>query len=82
MPKINVRTRSKNWWDKAPTFKFDFIEAATFEKCFEIYFKEFDNRNKYCNSVEVKIIEESHAKEYKRWFSDVRNYARCGGDMW
>jgi len=58
------------------------IHATTEDELFEEYFRNYDNRFKYCNSVQTRIVEPDMAEKYRVWVSDINNYANNGGDMW
>lgn len=58
------------------------IQAADKDSLFALFFREYHNRYKYCNSVSYVFADPSMRQEYRVWFSDVLNYANNGGDMW
>jgi hypothetical protein len=58
------------------------IQAADKDSLLALFFREYDNRYKYCNSVRYVLADPSMRQEYRVWFSDIRNYADNGGDMW
>jgi len=58
------------------------IEAPTKSDLFGLFFREFDNRFKYCNDLSYSFKDETNKKEYRTWISDINNYASNGGDMW
>ena len=58
------------------------IEAESEDELLALFFREYDNRYKYVNSIGYSFKEEVMQEKYKTWFSDVRNYANNGGDMW
>ena len=58
------------------------IEAPNKDDLFSLFFREFDNRFKYCNDLSFAIKDETTRKEYRTWISKVENYANNGGDMW
>lgn len=58
------------------------IEANTQDELLALFFREYVNRYKYCNTVSYRLEDPALAAAYRVWFSDVRNYAANGGDMW
>ena len=58
------------------------LVAATQDDLFAQYFRECDNRYKYCNNVRHQIEDKDLAAGYRTWLADVRNYANNRGDMW
>jgi len=58
------------------------IEAEDSDKLFALFFREYDNRYKYCNNTNYVLADPSMRQGYREWFSDVHNYANNGGDMW
>ena len=58
------------------------IEAPTKDELFALFFKEHDNRFKYCNDINFRFKDGGLSDEYNVWRSDVNNYAKSGGDMW
>jgi hypothetical protein len=58
------------------------IQAADRDSLFALFFREYANRYKYCNSVSYALDDAEMREGYRVWFSDVRNYADNGGDMW
>lgn len=58
------------------------ISGDTQEELFAMFFREYDNAYKYCNSTSYSFTEQEVRKQYHVWFSDIRNYANNGGDMW
>jgi len=58
------------------------IQAVDKDSLFALFFREYDNRYKYCNSVSYTLDDQAMGEEYRVWFSDIRNYADNGGDMW
>lgn len=69
-----------NSGEKARTIEFS-IEESTRDLCFATFFKEYDNRYKYCNDVHFSLGEEDK-KAFGIWISNISNYANNGGDMW
>jgi hypothetical protein len=82
MDTMTVRKTIRNWWDKEAKIEIHILVADTADDLFRHYFKEYDNRNKYANSVRLQIIDPDMAEAYKNWLMDVNNYANAGGDMW
>jgi hypothetical protein len=75
----------KSQWDKYYSYTEDVeetIEAPTKDDLFGLFFREFDNRFKYCNDLAYSFKGETNKKEYRTWISDINNYAANGGDMW
>ena len=58
------------------------IQADDRASLFALFFREYANRYKYCNSVSYKFDAAALREEYADWLSDVSNYADNGGDMW
>ncbi len=58
------------------------IDADDKDSLFALFFRKYDNAYKYCNSVSYKLADPALREGYLAWFSDVRNYADNGGDMW
>ena len=58
------------------------IEAPDRDSLYALFFREYDNRYKYCNSVSYTLDDAEMRQGYQVWFSDIRNYADNGGDMW
>ena len=58
------------------------IEAVDEDSLLALYFREYQNRYKYCNNVSHDLEDVALQEKYKVWISDVRNYAANGGDMW
>jgi hypothetical protein len=58
------------------------IEAADNDRLFGLFFREYDNRYKYCNHTNYVLADPSMREGYREWFSDIGNYADNGGDMW
>lgn len=59
----------------------EIIKADDKDSLFALFFREYDNRYKYCNSVHYKLFDPSLREEYKDWCSDINNYADNGGDI-
>ena len=57
------------------------IKADDKASLFALFFREYANRYKYCNSVSYKFDAAALREEYADWLSDVSNYADNGGDM-
>jgi hypothetical protein len=60
----------------------EIIKADDKASLFALFFREYANRYKYCNSVSYRLFDPSLREEYAEWLSDIRNYADNGGDMW
>lgn len=58
------------------------ISASTKDELFSLYFREYDNRYKYCNGLCYAIVDEGLKEEFRVWISNIGNYANNGGDMW
>ena len=58
------------------------IQADDNASLFALFFREYDNRYKYCNSLSYKFDAAALREEYADWLSDINNYADNGGDMW
>ena len=58
------------------------IQAADRDALFALFFREYANRYKYCSSVSYTLDDPAMLQGYQAWFSDIRNYADNGGDMW
>ena len=58
------------------------IQGSTADEAFAHYFREFENRFKYCNNIKFAIEDKDQAKAYRAWISDIHNYAANGGDMY
>ena len=58
------------------------IQAPDMDSLYALFFREYDNRYKYCNSVSYSLDDAGMREGYRVWFSDIRNYADNGGDMW
>ena len=58
------------------------IQADDRYSLFALFFREYDNAYKYCNSVSYALSCPSLRQGYLAWLRDVRNYADNGGDMW
>jgi len=57
------------------------IQADDKDSLFALFFREYTNRYKYCNSVSYKLADPDLREEYADWLSDINNYADNGGDM-
>lgn len=60
----------------------EMIQAPDRDALFALFFREYANRYKYCDSVSYTLDDPAMRQGYQAWFSDVRNYADNGGDMW
>lgn len=57
------------------------ISASTKAELFQLFFREYDNRYKYCNDLHYWFASPELQREYKAWRSNISNYANNGGDM-
>lgn len=80
--KVVLVREVKYWWDKEAKVTEHVIEGpdsdAVYAKCFREYF----NREKYANSTHTRFKDSTHKEPYRKWVSDINNYANNGGDMW
>lgn len=80
--KVVLVREVKYWWDKKAKVTEHVIEGpdsdAVYAKCFREYF----NREKYANSTHTRFKDSAHKEPYRKWASDINNYANNGGDMW
>jgi hypothetical protein len=60
----------------------EIIKADDKDSLFALFFRDYDNRYKYHNSISYKLFDPSLREEYADWLSDINNYADNGGDMW
>lgn len=81
-PSLTIRKSSRNWWEKETKITYHDITGDTWEDVFQTYFKEYVNRYKYCNDISFSIINPDIDQKYRKWISDINNYAKSGGDMW
>ena len=58
------------------------IEAENEDALMALYFREYKNRYKYCNSIGFSFEDPELQKRFVTWIKDVRNYMNNGGDMW
>ena len=58
------------------------IQAEDRDALYALFFREYANRYKYCNSISYTLDDPEMDEGYWAWFSDIRNYADNGGDMW
>lgn len=58
------------------------IEAATQDELLALFFREHDNRYKYCSTISYQFADPALTEAYREWRSDVNNYIANGGDMW
>ncbi len=80
--KMTITKTSQNWWESAPKVERIELTGTTESDLFAQYFRDYQNRYKYANSVQVRIDDDAMAQRYRAWVSDVNNYASNGGDMW
>ena len=83
MPKATIIKRSYELFSFKPLpDQRETIEAEDNDKLFSLFFREYHNRYKYCNSTSYKFDSAALREEYAEWLNDVNNYANNGGDMW
>ena len=58
------------------------IEGENIDECLATFFREYENKYKYCNDVQFYLPIGSDKKDYSNWISDIKNYAKNGGDLW
>jgi hypothetical protein len=58
------------------------ISASTEHELFGLFFREYDNRYKYCNGLSYHFEDTKLTDRYRIWHANVDNYASNGGDMW
>jgi len=58
------------------------IQAEDRDALYALFFREYHNRYKYCNSISYTLADPEICQGFWVWFSDIRNYADNGGDMW
>ena len=58
------------------------IEADDEDALLGLFFREYVNRYKYCNTESYSLQDPALAARYRVWISDIANYAKHGGDMW
>lgn len=58
------------------------ISGDTMNDVLATFFREYDNRYKYCNSISHSFKDKIVQDLYRNWIKDVKNYADNGGDMW
>lgn len=82
--KLKIRQETINWFTSPSETKVTHfvINERTKKKAFGSYFREYENRYKYCNNVRFFIANNRLAEEYRAWISDIQNYANYGGDTW
>ena len=49
------------------------ITADNEDKLFALFFREYDNRYKYCNDIAFTIQDDDLRQRYLEWISDVSN---------
>lgn len=82
MTELRFQMKRKTWSNEEPKIVEHVLQAESEDQLFAHYFKEFDNRYKYCNDIGFKWEDLEQEKRYRTWLSDIRNYANNGGDMW
>tara|TARA_B100000287_G_C20462346_1_gene713870 strand:- start:13 stop:258 length:246 start_codon:yes stop_codon:yes gene_type:complete len=80
--KVVLVTKVKNWWDKEAKVTEHIVEGPDSDTVYAKCFREHFNRQKYANSTHTYFKDSAHKESYRKWISDVRNYANNGGDMW
>lgn len=73
--------RDSRTYDRLPDQKVE-IEADDENALLALFFREYDNRYKYCNTLSYAFEDADLRSRYVTWISDAANYARHGGDMW
>lgn len=58
------------------------IEADSKDSLFGLFFRDYDNRYKFCNGIHFTFEDSALWQEYREWGKDSNNYAKNGGDMW
>lgn len=58
------------------------IEADSKDSLFGLFFRNYDNRYRFCNGIHFTFEDSDLWQEYREWGKDSNNYARNGGDMW
>lgn len=79
---LTVIKKSQNTWEAAPTVTRIKLAESSEDALFGHYFRDYANRYKYANSVQLQIEEPDMDSRYRVWIKDVNNYAKNGGDMW
>lgn len=83
MTKLTIRKQVRDrFWSKPPVITNIDLTAANEDELFAKYFREYENRLKYCNDIQVQIIEPDMAQKFRVWIGNVNNYANNGGDMY
>jgi hypothetical protein len=78
---IKVESGAKQGYKYVETDRFE-IEAQDQDTLLALFFREYDNRYKYCNDLSYKLADDDMQSAYNDWYSDINNYANNGGDMW
>ncbi len=68
-------------WKRLPVERVE-IEADDEDALMALYFREYSNRYKYCNSINFAFEDRALQARFVEWIKDVRNYMNNGGDMW
>lgn len=58
------------------------IVADSEDELLALFFREYKNRYKYCNTVSYALADPEWNAKYIAWISNIANYAKHGGDMW
>lgn len=82
MTKLEFLKKSVDPFTHVETITPHTITKETEDECFAVFFREYDNRSKYLNGVGFKFLNPEQRDRYTTWFSDPKNYANNGGDMW
>ena len=83
MTKLTIQKVVRDrFWSKPPVVSHIDLTAASEGELFAKYFREYDNRLKYCNDIQVQIVEPDMAQKFRVWIGNVNNYANNGGDMY
>lgn len=57
------------------------IDAPTINEAYATFFREFENRYRYCNNTRFTLRCEAHQSAYRDWISNIDNYMSAGGRM-
>jgi len=83
MTQLTIQKISRDrFWSKPPVVSRIDLTAASEDELFAKYFREYENRLKYCNDIQVQIVEPDMAQRFRVWIGNVNNYANNGGDMY
>jgi hypothetical protein len=73
--------RDSRTYDRLPDQRVE-IEADDENALLALFFREYDNRYKYCNTLSYAFEDPAMRAKYVAWMSDISNYMNNGGDMW